>query len=58
MAEGRPVTKLEEEKIEELVSKAQEARDKAYAPYSQFKVGAALLTSSGEIFTGKTQIFL
>ena len=24
----------------------------AYAPYSQFKVGAAMLTSKGEIFTG------
>jgi len=28
------------------------ARKKAVAPYSQFKVGAALLTSRGEIITG------
>ena len=26
--------------------------DSAYAPYSQFKVGAAVLTSTGEIFAG------
>lgn len=31
---------------------AREAQARAYAPYSGFKVGAALLTSSGEIFTG------
>jgi cytidine deaminase len=31
---------------------AREAQGRAYAPYSSFKVGAALLTSSGEIFTG------
>jgi cytidine deaminase len=31
---------------------ARAAQARAYAPYSGFKVGAALLTSSGEIFTG------
>ncbi|HUQ06526.1 MAG TPA: cytidine deaminase [Kofleriaceae bacterium] len=31
---------------------AREAQQRAYAPYSNFKVGAALLTGSGEIFTG------
>jgi cytidine deaminase len=36
----------------ELVSEALAAKDKAYAPYSKFRVGAALLTESGEIFTG------
>ena len=36
----------------ELVKKAMEAKEKAYAPYSKFKVGAAVLTESGEIFTG------
>ena len=40
------------EKRLELVKKALEAREKSYSPYSQFKVGAALLTSDGEIFTG------
>jgi cytidine deaminase len=36
----------------ELISKATAARDAAIAPYSKFKVGAALETTSGEIFTG------
>jgi cytidine deaminase len=36
----------------ELVEKARTARDKAYAPYSKFPVGAALLTASDRVFTG------
>jgi len=36
----------------ELVKIAQETRKNAYAPYSKFKVGAALLTKSGRIYTG------
>lgn len=35
-----------------LVDAASKARDRAYAPYSKFAVGAALLTRSGKIFTG------
>lgn len=35
-----------------LVKKAIEARKFSYAPYSGFCVGAALLTTEGEIFTG------
>ncbi len=35
-----------------LVKMALKAREKACAPYSQFKVGAALLTNDGKIFTG------
>lgn len=31
---------------------ARAAQARAYAPYSNFKVGAALLTGSGDIFTG------
>lgn len=36
----------------ELVEKAIEVREKAYAPFSNFKVGAAVRTKSGKIFTG------
>jgi cytidine deaminase len=36
----------------ELIAKATEAREKALAPYSQFKVGAALRTIDGRIYTG------
>src|SRR5664279_3055788 len=35
-----------------LVQAAAEARERAVAPYSKFKVGAALLAKSGEIITG------
>ena len=38
--------------IASLVRKAKAARRQAYAPYSRFKVGAALLTRRGEVFTG------
>jgi cytidine deaminase len=37
---------------QELVALAQAARGKAYAPYSHYDVGAALLTASGQVFTG------
>lgn len=36
----------------ELVALAQQARQHAYAPYSSFPVGAALLGRSGRVFTG------
>jgi cytidine deaminase len=36
----------------ELVMAALKARERAVAPYSKFKVGAALLTTDGEIITG------
>jgi len=35
-----------------LLAAAQAVRHRAYAPYSGFAVGAALLTASGAIFTG------
>jgi cytidine deaminase len=37
---------------EDLIAKAMEAREKAYAPYSHFTVGAALLAKSGRVYTG------
>ena len=36
----------------ELLLLAQEASEKAYAPYSRFKVGAALECGDGSVFTG------
>lgn len=36
----------------ELIQAALQAREAAYAPYSQYKVGAALLGKSGRIYTG------
>jgi cytidine deaminase len=35
-----------------LITAAAKARERAVAPYSRFKVGAALLTLNGEIITG------
>ena len=43
------ITKDEQEK---LIKLATQALDNAYAPYSKFKVGAALLTEDGDTFTG------
>lgn len=36
----------------DLLEAATRVREHAYAPYSKFKVGAALKTSDGQIFTG------
>ena len=40
---------MEKEKLMEL---AKEGREKAYVPYSKFKVGAALLTTDGKVYKG------
>ena len=44
--------RLDDARIDELVVKAWEARLNAYAPYSQFHVGSALIAADGRIFTG------
>ena len=38
--------------LEKLLAAAQAARRHAYAPYSKFRVGAAVLAVDGKIFTG------
>ena len=35
-----------------LIERAREALDAAYVPYSEYRVGAAVLTDDGEVFTG------
>ncbi len=35
-----------------LIEQAKKAREKSYSPYSNFKVGAAILTKSGKIYSG------
>jgi len=37
---------------EQLLEQAVKARDNALAPFSRFKVGAALITSGGKLYTG------
>lgn len=37
---------------QDLIEKAILAREKSYSPYSNFSVGAALVTNDGKIFTG------
>ena len=37
---------------QELIQEAKKGRELAYAPYSKFQVGAALLTKDGKVFRG------
>ena len=41
--------------VQQLMKEAFAARDSAYAPYSEFHVGAALLLSNGEVVKGSNQ---
>jgi len=46
------MTPLTDDDRKSLLELANEARRRAYAPYSGYKVGAALRTKSGRVFTG------
>lgn len=43
---------LDQEQARRLMDAARDAAQKAYAPYSHFPVGAALLTQNGDMITG------
>ncbi len=38
--------------VEQIIAEAKIAREKAYVPYSKFKVGAALLSKNGTVYHG------
>lgn len=44
---------LSQETVKKLIHQSQEAKKQAYCPYSNFRVGAALLTHDNCVFTGK-----
>lgn len=46
------MTEITEQQRTELVRRALQAMERAYAPYSKYPVGAALLSKTGEIFEG------
>jgi len=44
-----------DDKLQNLISEAKLAAETAYAPYSKFKVGAAVLLENGEVIRGNNQ---
>ena len=52
MLNGYKMSKITEEQRRELIKAANCVRVNAYAPYSCYPVGAALLSFSGRVFTG------
>ena len=52
MSETDRTPELDPETARSLLDRAREARRNAYAPYSEFHVGAALLAQDGRVFTG------
>ena len=49
---GRKDVKETDKTVKKLFKKALKTRENAYVPFSKFKVGAAVLTRSGDIYTG------
>lgn len=52
MRRGSEMNKLEQEQKIDLVRIASQVRKWAYTPYSNYQVGAAVLTDSGRIYDG------
>ena len=52
MSSEHPQTPIDPATARALLERAREARANAYAPYSRFQVGAALLADDGRVFTG------
>jgi cytidine deaminase len=52
MSQPAPPSKLSPQERESLLAAARQALKRAHAPYSNFHVGAAVLTDQGEIFSG------
>ncbi|MFN9968945.1 MAG: cytidine deaminase, partial [Phycisphaerae bacterium] len=46
------ISDLNPEVVRELVTRARSVRENSYSPYSRFRVGAAVLSRSGRIFSG------
>lgn len=46
------MNEVEKKQYQKLIQAANRVRENAYAPYSDYPVGAAILTTSGKIFTG------
>ena len=43
---------MENDEFKKIVENALDAKEYSYSPYSKFRVGCALLTNDGKIFTG------
>ncbi|MDE1156647.1 MAG: cytidine deaminase [Acidobacteriaceae bacterium] len=52
MTTSTPQPNVSEQQLRELTVAAEKVAANAHAPYSSFRVGAALLLESGEVFTG------
>lgn len=46
------MAKIHNSDLEKLLEQATEAREFSYSPYSNYKVGAALLTKTGKVYKG------
>ena len=50
--EQKNIPEIDRNTAKSLFELARAASDKAYAPFSHYKVGAALLTKGGKVYTG------